>query len=420
MRHRMRNNRVRRGGEEGVALIVVLVMVVLLTVLIVEFSYDTQVDASFAANSGDDFQAYIGAKSAVAQALGVLTEDAFAQLLEQDVPSGTGFQNLGNMDSVMEAWSTEGVPLGQVNEAAIRATISDEYGKINLNALFDINARLQNPDAEPVPNEAVMSMLLNFFIIYDAESEFEVPPEELVAAIMDWIDEDDDYTDYIGAEGAESDYYEASEIPYPAKNGQMDSIEELLLIRGFTPGVYFGDPEKEQLPLTEYLTVHGNPTGAINLNTAHPYVLDAAGVALQETGQVQMQGNLSEAVLNVRYAEGGFMAVTDLEAHQIVTAVQPIQPNQPSPGGPQPGGPLLALLEARFTVTGDTYRILADAIAGETKVRIQAYVYRNPFFFGQVAQDPSGATSFEGQIENEFGLAIPEEPYRILEWKVIR
>jgi DNA uptake protein ComE-like DNA-binding protein len=60
--------------------------------------------------------------------------------------------------------------------------------------------------------------------------------EETADAILDFIDEDDEPRDF----GAESEYYGARPSPYDAKNGPLDSVEELLLVKGVTPMMLFG------------------------------------------------------------------------------------------------------------------------------------------------------------------------------------
>ena len=56
----------------------------------------------------------------------------------------------------------------------------------------------------------------------------------IVDSILDWRDKDDLHR----ANGAESDYYRRLEKPYRCKNGDFDSVEELLLVRGVTKELY--------------------------------------------------------------------------------------------------------------------------------------------------------------------------------------
>ena len=53
---------------------------------------------------------------------------------------------------------------------------------------------------------------------------------------MDWRDKDNLHR----LNGAEDDYYLSLPQPYKCKNGDFTSIEELLLVRGVTPEIFYG------------------------------------------------------------------------------------------------------------------------------------------------------------------------------------
>ena len=59
---------------------------------------------------------------------------------------------------------------------------------------------------------------------------------------MDWRDPDDFYR----LNGAENDYYHSLSEPYECKNGDLDTIEELLLVRGVTTELYYGIKKKDE------------------------------------------------------------------------------------------------------------------------------------------------------------------------------
>lgn len=59
---------------------------------------------------------------------------------------------------------------------------------------------------------------------------------DVAEAILDWLDEDDEPREF----GAEAEYYSTLPSPYMPKNGPLDSVEELLLVRGVTPQLLFG------------------------------------------------------------------------------------------------------------------------------------------------------------------------------------
>lgn len=94
--------------------------------------------------------------------------------------------------------------------------IVDESSKINLNAMMRLD-----PSGEK---------------LYQLLLKLPAMTEDSAAAIVDWLDEDDEPR--IG--GAESDSYSSFAIPYRCKNGPLDSLEELLLVQGVTPELLFG------------------------------------------------------------------------------------------------------------------------------------------------------------------------------------
>jgi len=102
--------------------------------------------------------------------------------------------------------------------SAIRFGLMNESGKLNLNILAS--------EEEEEEGDAIERMMY-------------IPnmTEDIAAAILDWIDDDDETRTY----GAESDYYETLESPYFAKNGPLESLDELLLVRDITPEMLYGE-----------------------------------------------------------------------------------------------------------------------------------------------------------------------------------
>ena len=60
--------------------------------------------------------------------------------------------------------------------------------------------------------------------------------EEIADAIVDFIDSDDEEREF----GVESNYYSSLTPGYEAKNGPLDSLDQLLLIKDITPQMLFG------------------------------------------------------------------------------------------------------------------------------------------------------------------------------------
>ena len=99
---------------------------------------------------------------------------------------------------------------------------------------------------------------------------------ELIDSFADWTDKDDTPR----MDGAESeDYYETLDIPYRADNDILDTVEELLLVKGFTKTILFGgslqvlddDDPVVVKGIANMLTTYGD--GKVNVNAAPKWVL---------------------------------------------------------------------------------------------------------------------------------------------------
>jgi type II secretory pathway component PulK len=422
--------RSKRKNNEGVALILTLLFVVLLTVLVVEFAYEAQVEASYALNSGNEYQARLAARSAVYSGIATLETD---RLQNQLADTGGGAPP---SDSRLSAWAQPGT-FEPLNDAVMRTTITDEFGKINLNALLYDNGGTQEERLH------IREALIYFFQNRDES----VDAEAIVDSLRDWMDEDDDED----GNGAETDFYQSAENPYPCKNGPMDSIDELLLIKGISSDLYFGKQNVEpvQLPLSEYLTVHGDWLGRINPNTV--YVDFDSGIsevleAMREGWMVDTDvGKMAEDV----DVEGILIVVADVEASepfasvsdlsQYVTLANVANTSANTPSGTSTRRPSRNqnqvsqaeqqnqqddALRKMFTVYSHIFRIQGDALLDDIIVRNEAYVLRVPEDV-TLLELPGGGVSSSGDPSVDSVLAIVgqqqiEEFYRILEWKVIQ
>ena len=103
------------------------------------------------------------------------------------------------------------------NDPPFRFGAIDESGKINLNTMMII---------DPSGNA-----------LHDRLMVLPNMTEDVADAIVDWIDPDN----VPRANGAEDSYYQSLTPPYHCKNGPLDSLEELLLVRGVTPELLFGN-----------------------------------------------------------------------------------------------------------------------------------------------------------------------------------
>jgi hypothetical protein len=104
------------------------------------------------------------------------------------------------------------------NQTPYRFGVVDEASKINLNALLAYDNNLGD-----IGKQMLMA-LPNM-------------TSDVADAILDWLDPDDTPRE----NGAENQTYSTQSPPYRCKNGPLDSLDELLLVRGVTPQLLYGN-----------------------------------------------------------------------------------------------------------------------------------------------------------------------------------
>jgi len=128
--------------------------------------------------------------------------------------------------------------------------------------------------------------------------------DQIVDSILDWIDPNDEHR----LNGAESDdYYLKLPTPYRAHNAMLESVTELLQVKGVTGALFNGLDGKPGL--ADVLTVKS--PGPVNVNTAGPLVFCAMNVSEAEISEIT-QGRRDGPYTAVpgRLAGRGFAAVT--------------------------------------------------------------------------------------------------------------
>lgn len=200
-------------GAQGVALILVLGVVIVLTAVVAGFSYSMKIEARLAQNYNNDAEMEWMARSGVELARYILSaelqspEGRMFDALNQKWAGGVG--NLTN--ELLAGISLEENAIGRGH---FSLKIVDQERRFNINAADALVLRhaltLMNVDASQQGT--------------------------IIDSILDWRDADNDP----GLNGAENDDYLRLEPPYYAKNGPIDDLSELFLVKGITPDIYWG------------------------------------------------------------------------------------------------------------------------------------------------------------------------------------
>jgi hypothetical protein len=209
--------------RKGIVLILVLVVVVALAFSAYTFTSIMQAEQEAAQMTGrrvqsrylvdsgvDSIRLFLSQTDDVVMEAGG-TYDNPAQFQGLPVYMDPVEQIGGYVTAVAPAMDDSGYPSG------FRFGLTDESTKLNLNVLPMVEAQMAGGGRMLLMSLPLMT-------------------EEIADSIMDYIDADDEPSDY----GYERDYYQGLNPPYLPTNGPLESIEELLMVRGVTPELLFG------------------------------------------------------------------------------------------------------------------------------------------------------------------------------------
>ncbi|WP_372806436.1 general secretion pathway protein GspK [Pontiella sp.] len=238
-----------RKRKEGTALLVALFVLMILTVIIGSFAFEVKLESMLVSYKRKKFRAEMMARSGLEYGRALL--DAHKQAKELEIEDMDE-----DKDGFMKAalYIQRGLPAPSTIEFP-------DGGKFTVT--------VEPADTGRNINLLTRDQWLDIFEMANVPSS---DWDAMIDCLEDWIDEND----FHGLNGAESDdpFYE--EAGYPVKNGPLDSVEELLLVKNWSPAILYGRPatdgeEDEIIGIADKLTVWGD--GKVNLNAATADIL---------------------------------------------------------------------------------------------------------------------------------------------------
>jgi len=383
-------------NNRGVALVITLFVVALVAVLVLEYYFDASVELDLAANYASDAQAYSLALSGVSFARALLLRDD----REVDGPEDPWYR-LGAMPtcfppqqllSLAGESSSGGAlilekPMGFVeattSEAAcVSLRIVDEQSKLPLNALVPpVTSQTgqlatdppppTQPDSPTNPGQGKSpttpppsggsSVNSDWEPVFKQLFESLHIEEDKLAAVIDWLDQDDVP---FGLGGAENTYYETLKPRYKARNGSMRTPGELRLVRGFDfetlaklfPGAAPEAMADIDLGNNIYVTPYGTEQEAkVNVNTAPPEVL-----------QILLAGLVDSPSGVTRYVEE-IVATRQKEQYKDLQEVKKVFPS----------ADMGSKLELVADVKSTHFRVISTGMIGVIQKRVVAVLHRD-------------------------------------------
>ena len=187
-----------RARHRGTVLIVTMWIVLVLAGLVLVFTHTVRVESIASANYRSKQEAEAAARGALELARAIAAGDAEGDELFEAAAIG-------------KTWSWMLAP-------NLDEDTSASYGLIDLSGRVNINTASQQ-------------MLL----------KLPGMTAELASAIVDWRDADDNVT----PGGAESEYYLLLTEPYQCKNAPFETVAEVLLVKGATHEILFGEDRNQ-------------------------------------------------------------------------------------------------------------------------------------------------------------------------------
>ena len=207
----------RQQQNRGIAIIIVMVSIFALAMLAGAFAYTMKVETKLSANSMYETQMQWAGRAGIDYARWCLAEEL--------TEPGSG-QRYDSLDQVWAGGNAETnetlLSISHENIEVGPGVTVKKWSVVDLERKVNVNGAIGNPQ------------LLQQALTLAGASVTEVP--NIISSVQDWIDPDDDER----RNGAESSYYQGLTPAYNAKNGPIDDLSELLLIKGVTPELYWG------------------------------------------------------------------------------------------------------------------------------------------------------------------------------------
>ncbi len=278
--------------RHGIALIIVLVVIFMLGILAGGFAYSMKVELRLAQNHNSESEMEWLGRSGVELASYILGQQMLIPNEQFDALNQKWAGGIGVTNEIFADINLKDNVLGN---GTFSLKITDLERKFNIN----------------VANPMILQQALNLVGMDSVESS------SVIDCILDWIDPDDKPR----LSGAESPYYLSQKPPYFSKNGAVDDLTELLLVKGISPQMFWGPRgpgHNQATPLpVDFGPRFRNPGSAqtmqyqvgladlfttlswnrqVNINTASQAVLQLfPGI----------NGNVAEAIVHIRAGPDG-------------------------------------------------------------------------------------------------------------------
>jgi general secretion pathway protein K len=280
--------------KRGSALVLVLWIIGLLSMMIASLAFDAHIEARITSYYRKRNKATYLARSGL----------EIARLILEKRATVTG--NEPTAEQLKDRWYE---PAQRLKNGAIRG-LAEKLGEGSVTLDIEpepARRNINNLDLQNNANEREVELNMERILEVGGITEYTGLWPKLIESMQDWTDANNE----VRQDGAETeDYYATLKPPYKAANGPLDTVEELLLVKGFNRTILSGGSIKpefeggEAVPVSgigPLLTTYGD--GKVNVNSASLQVLqtlpdvdeEVAGAIVEERqGYINSQGRRDE------------------------------------------------------------------------------------------------------------------------------
>jgi general secretion pathway protein K len=339
-----------RKGATGFALVMVLIVITVLGLLAGAFAYSMKVETRLARNASSESELEWLGRSGVELARYFLAESARQPFT-----------------ALNQLWA--GGPGGPTETNSILAGLSLLHNKLGAGTF---SVRIKDLERKLNINMADKQILQQALLVMQVDA---ADSALVVDSIKDWRDGDD----MPELSGTESDFYLSLDPPYLPKNGAIDDLAELLLVRGVTPELYWGPNAGAHRSQLFQPNTRGRP--AVSDQPSYPI------------GLVDLFTAISAGPININTASAAVLQVLVIDANianSIVSAragPDGIEGNEDDTPFPNPGllssgrvagvdPQLLANYSRLFTTISASFEVTVDAQVNDYHKRFVAILRR--------------------------------------------
>lgn len=346
----------KQAGLAGIGILAALMLVVFVAAIAIKQSWRSDIDLSQAGHRWAGMQANAYIQGAETFALIALEEN----------------KKVNSFVALTQDWAQ---PIEfPTDHGFMQINVTDAQSKLNINMLGqpyqqNANGLLLTGPEKYSPEQRQFIRLLQTVELEENTFLSLAEAEEIMDALVDWLDADSNVT---GFSGAEQDYYSQLEPAYTMTNGPMLSVSELSRVKGVSRPLY-------NALLPHLAALDTQASSWINMNTANFNIVrtvntddSLAPLDINEAQKIveEMRLNPKETLSEFNTFLNDFTVLSSNSSGSNASQNNASQNNAPENNAPQ-------LDTGNYVFTSNWFEMVSTVVVGETVRRYNSRIHFN-------------------------------------------